>query len=110
MGKREIIWVTVSTTSRKQAEKIGMAVLKKRLCACFSLLPKITSVYFWPPKTGRLEKSKGPLLILETLEKNYSKIVKEVKALHTEKVPFIGQWEMENVDKNFYNWLKLEIK
>lgn len=110
MSKREIIWVTISTTSRRQAEKIGMAILKKRLCACFSLIPRITSVYFWPPKSGRLEKNTGPLLVLETVEKNYSKIVKAIKTLHTEKIPFIAQWEMENVEKSFYNWLKAELK
>jgi uncharacterized protein involved in tolerance to divalent cations len=52
----------------------------------------------------------GPLLILETLPKNYKKIISLVKSLHSDQVPFIGQWEMENVEKSFYNWLKAEIK
>lgn len=109
MADREIIWVVVNTNSLKEAEKIGRAVLKKRLCACFGIIPRIKSVYYWPPKSNKLETSKGPLLTLETLPKHYSKITELVKSLHSDKVPFIGQWEMENVEKNFYNWLKAEV-
>ncbi|MEK7618411.1 MAG: divalent cation tolerance protein CutA [Patescibacteria group bacterium] len=123
MADRELIWVVVNTNSTKEADKIGMAVLEKRLCACYGIIPRIKSVYYWPPrlarqkgrlasppKTSKLEISKGPLLTLETLPKHYSKITKLVKSLHSDKVPFIGQWEMENVEKDFYKWLKREIE
>lgn len=108
--EREIIWVTISTTSVKEADKIGMAVLKQGLCACYSIIERKKSVYVWPPGSKKLEVSKGPLLILETLPKTYKKIIKVVKSLHSEKLPFIGQWEMENVEKDFYSWLQKEIK
>ena len=110
MSEREIIWVVVNTNSTREANKIGLAVLKQRLCACYGIIPRIKSVYYWPPSSNKLEVSRGPLLTLETLEKNYAKIIKLVKSIHTDKVPFIGQWEMENVEKNFYNWLKGEVK
>lgn len=110
MSKNEIIWVTVNTNSTKEAGKIGLSVLKARFCACYSIVPRIKSVYYWPPKSNKLETSRGPLLVLETLPKHYSKIVKLVKSVHSDKVPFIGQWEMENVEKNFYNWLKQELR
>ncbi len=103
----EIIWVAVNTNSAKEAEKIGRAVLKKRLCACFGIIPRIKSIYYWPPKSNRLEQSKGPLLILETLSNHYQNIVKLVKFLHSDKLPFIGKIGIE-VEKEFYNWVKEE--
>jgi len=109
MSKNEIIWVTVSTSSSREANKIGTAVLKKRLCACYSLIPRMKSVYYWPPKLGKIETSKGPLLILESFPKSYNKIVKIVKEMHADTVPFIGQWEMENVAPDFYAWMKGEL-
>lgn len=109
MAQREIIWVTVNSNTTREANKIGLACLKRRLCACYALMPRVKSVYFWPPNSGKLETSRGPLIVLETLPKHYNKIIKLVKSLHSDKVPFIGQWEMENVDKNFYHWLKEEI-
>jgi uncharacterized protein involved in tolerance to divalent cations len=110
MSKNEIIWVTVNTNSSKEADKIGLAALKARFCACYSIIPRIKSVYYWPPKSNKLETSRGPLLVLETLPKHYNKIIELVKKLHSDKIPFIGQWEMENVEKNFYKWLKKELR
>ncbi len=107
---REIIWVVVNSNSAKEADNIGKACLKRRLCACYGIIPRIKSVYYWPPGSGKLETSKGPLLTLETLPKHYAKIVKLVKSLHSDQVPFIGQLEIEKVEKNFYNWLKTETK
>jgi uncharacterized protein involved in tolerance to divalent cations len=110
MAEREIIWVVVNTNSVKEADKIGRAALRQRLCACYGIMPRLKSVYYWPPKSNKLETSRGPLLTLEALEKHYAKIVKLVKSLHSDKVPFIGQWEMENVDKDFYKWLRAEVR
>ena len=106
---REVIWAVVNTNSLKEADKIGRACLKARLCACYGVIPRIKSVYYWPPKSNRLEVSKGPILTLETLEKNYSKIVKMAKRLHSDKLPLIGQWEIEQVSPEFYQWLKGEL-
>jgi|SRR3989344_424346 len=106
----EFISVVVNANSTKEAEKIGRAALRKRLIACYSLFPKIKSVYYWPPKSGKLETSKGPMLTMDTLPKHYNKIARLVKNLHSDKVPLIGQWEIENVTPDFYKWLKDEIK
>ena len=105
-----IIWVLVSSNSRAEAEKIGGVILKERLCACYSLYKKFGSFYFWPPKANRVEYSGGPLLVLETLPKNYPKITKRVRQLHSDKVPFIGKITVGQVDRNFYDWLSGELK
>ncbi len=107
---KSVIWVVVNSNSVKEADKIGKAILKERLCACYGIIPRIKSVYYWPPLSAKLEMSKGPLLTLETLPKNYLKITALVKKLHTDKVPFVGQFEFKNIESNFYSWLKNEIK
>ena len=121
MPKREIVWVIVSTNSLKEADIIGMACLKRRLCACYGIIPRLKSVYFWPPrlpnkrasrggtKFNKLETSKGPLLIVESLEKHYAKITKLVKLLHSDKIPFIGRCKIQAVEKIFFSWLKTEV-
>ncbi len=107
---KSVVWVLVNTNSQKEAEKIGRAVLKKRLAACFGLIAKIKSVYFWPPKTNQLETSRGPLLVLETLPKNYPQISRLVKRLHSDKTPFIGKLDIKEVDGDFYKWLAGAVK
>ncbi|MDE2311675.1 MAG: divalent-cation tolerance protein CutA [Patescibacteria group bacterium] len=106
---RKVIWVLVSTTSKKEAEKIGRAIIEQRLAACYGLYPKLKSVYFWPPKSDRLEESKGPLLVLETLPKHYARITSTVKKMHSDKLPFIGKITVDGIDKSFYNWMAREI-
>ena len=105
-----IIWVLVSTTSQKEAEKIGRSVLKKRLAACFGIYPRSKSVYFWPPGSNRLEQSKGPLLVLETLPKNVRMVSSVVKKLHSDKVPFVGSLTINNLNPQFLKWMRGEVK
>ena len=105
----KLVWILVNSNTKAEAEKIGKEVLKKRLCACYALIPRIKSVYFWPPQSDKFESSRGPLLVLETLPENAGKISSLVKKLHSDRVPFIGQIEIGNLNKDFFNWLKTEI-
>ena len=106
---KKITWVLVSTTSRKEAEKIGRALLSERLVACYGLYPKTKSVYFWPPRSGKLETSRGPLLVLETLPRHYARIARQVRQLHSDRVPFIGRLEIGGVGEDFYGWMEDEV-
>ena len=106
---KSVIWVLVSTASRKQAESIGKTLLKRRLAACYALYPKIKSVYFWPAGPYRLEQSYGPLLVLETLPKKYLAVTRLVKSLHSDSLPFIGKIKIDGIGKDFYNWMHREI-
>ena len=45
MSEREIIWAVVNTNSVKEADKLGLACLKKRLCACYAIFLQIKRVY-----------------------------------------------------------------
>lgn len=105
-----VIWVLVNSNSKQEAEKIGNAILRERLCACYGLYKKFGSTYFWPPKSDSLETSRGPLLVLETLPKNYREITKRVRRLHSDKVPFIGRLKIDGVNQDFYDWLKGEVR
>jgi uncharacterized protein involved in tolerance to divalent cations len=104
------IWVLVNCNSKNEAEKIGRKILKMRHCSCFDVIPRYLAVYFWPPKSSRIETSKGATLILETFREKYDLIKKEVKKLHSDKLPFIGFVEIKGLDKEYVEWIKGEIK
>lgn len=106
----KVIWVLVNSNSKQEADNIGKSLLKERMIACYGLIPRLKSVYFWPPQSHRLEQTKGPLLVLETLPNKYLKIVKRVKQLHSDAVPFIGKLKLDGVQADFYNWMKGEIR
>ena len=66
---KKIIWVLVNCNSVKKADYIGKALLKKRLASCYDIFLRLKAAYFWPPKSGRIETSKGAVLAVETLPK-----------------------------------------
>lgn len=105
----QVIWILVNCNNAKEAEKIGRKILKKGHCSCFDIIPRHLAVYFWPPKSGKIEKSKGATLILETFGEKYNLIKKEVKKLHSDKLPFIGFVEIKGLDREYAKWVGGEI-
>lgn len=106
----QAIWVLVNCNSAKEAEKIGRKVLKMRFCSCFDIILRHLAVYFWPPRSGRTESTKGATLILETFRKKYNLIKKEAKKLHSDKLPFIGFIEIKGLDEKYIKWMREELR
>ena len=103
------IWVLVNCNADEEGEKIGRAILGKRLSSCFDIFPRKLTEYFWPPKSGKIEKAGGCLLVIETLIDKYQAVTKQVKRLHSDKLPFIGFVEIKGVSQKYFDWLKGEI-
>lgn len=107
---KSIIWVLINCNSVKEADKIGSELLKKRFISCYDILPRLKTAYFWPPKSKKIETGKGTVLIGITLPRNLNKAFKVVEKLHSDKVPFFGSLKIDNVNEDYYKWLKGEIK
>ncbi len=107
---KAVIWVLVNSNNAKEAKFIGDQVLAARLAAGYSLISKSLNKYYWPPQSGKFETNTGPQLVLETLPKNYLKIVKLIKIIHSDKVPFMGRIRVDGVGMDFYAWMRGEIK
>ena len=106
----KVIWVLINCNSIKEAKSIGTKILEKRLCSCFDIMPRHLAAYYWPPKSGKIETSRGATLILETFKERYNLIVKELTKLHSDKLPFIGFLEIKGLSKDYINWMKGELK
>jgi len=106
----KVIWILVNCNSLKEARLIGKEILKKRLASCFDIIPRLLASYYWPPESGKIETSKGATLILETFKNKYNSAVKEIKKLHSDKLPFIGFIEIKGISKDYINWMKGELK
>lgn len=106
----QVIWILVNCNSKKETESIGRIMLKKRLASCFEIVPRHLAAYFWPPKSGKIETSKGATLVLETFKEKYSSVTKEVKKIHSDKLPFIGFIEIKGIAKEYIDWVKGELK
>ena len=101
-----MVFVYITCKDKKEAKKIGLALVKKRLAACCNIFP-IESIYWW---RGKIINDIEIVLIVKTLEKNFKTIEKEVKRLHSYIVPCIVEIPITRAGQGFLNWLRKEIR
>ena len=99
------VFVYITNPSKSEAKKIAKHLLNKKLVACANIIP-IDSLYWWK---GKIEKSKEHVLIVKTLERNYEKIKKEVRKIHSYTVPCIAKIKV-NTNKKFGKWIREVVK
>lgn len=100
-----MILVYIPCSSKKEAKKISFHLLNKKLIICANIFP-IESMYFWK---GKFERAKEHVALVKTMEKNWSKIKKEVKSIHSYSTPCIIKIKAD-ANKEYLKWLKGEIK
>ncbi|MFH1056858.1 MAG: divalent-cation tolerance protein CutA [Candidatus Micrarchaeota archaeon] len=99
-----MIFVYVTCMNAKEAEKIGSALVKKRLAACAVVIPKIKSFFSWK---GKMEKTAEALLFLKASAKNRKNLEKEIKKMHSYKVPCILFFSPD-ATKEYSAWVERE--
>lgn len=105
-----MIIVFITCKNQKEAKKIGLVLLKKKLVACSVVIPAVSSFYFWPPKKNKIEKSREAVLLIKTLENKFSAIEREVKKLHSYTVPCVLGIPVKRVHKPYLKWLSGELQ
>jgi periplasmic divalent cation tolerance protein len=98
-----LIYITCKDS--KEAKKIALQLLKKKLIACGNFFP-VTSLYHWKKK---VVNEKEVLLLAKTKDKHYKRIVQEVKKLHSYKVPCILKLTAK-ANPLYEKWVDKEVK
>ena len=100
-----MVLVFIICKDRKEAEKISLHLLKKRLIACANMFP-IRSMYWW---NGKIAKHAEVILIAKTNNKNFNKSVSEVKLIHSYKIPCIMKINAQ-ANKEYEMWANKEMR
>jgi periplasmic divalent cation tolerance protein len=103
----EFIVVFVTASSWEEAEKIGKALVEKKLAACVNMVRDIRSIFFWK---GKISDEREVLLIAKAKRKNFEKIEKEVKKMHSYEVPEIIALPILIGSKDYLDWVDKESK
>lgn len=75
----------ITCKDKNEAEKIALCLLKKRLIACANIFP-IGSLYWW---NGKIVKDQESVIIAKTKDKNFKKLINQVKKMHSYQIPCI---------------------
>ena len=98
--------IVICTCKEEDAEKIVNALLTKKLIACANEFP-IKSFFWWK---GKMEKEEEILLIMKSFEERWDAIQKEIKKIHSYKVPEIVSLPMKNCSSEYLHWMKSVVK
>ena len=94
--------VLTTTGNSLQARRLAQQLLKKRLAACVTLVPRVRSLYWW---RKRVEESGETLLLIKTRQPRLKSLFQQVKALHPYEVPEILALPISHGDPAYLRWL-----
>lgn len=100
-------FVYITTKNKKEAEKIGEALVKEKLAVCVNIISPVNSIYRWK---GKIEKAREALLIVKTKKSLAKKIIKKVKSMHSYECPEIIFFSISGGSRDYLEWIKENTK
>ena len=97
--------IYITCKDEREAEKISLHLLRKRIIACANIFP-IKSAYWWK---GKITKSNEHVMIAKTSNKNFKKLEFEVKKMHSYEIPCILRINA-SANKEYNEWMNREIR
>jgi periplasmic divalent cation tolerance protein len=107
MNQERAVFVYTTYPSLVEAERIGKAILEKRLAACVNILPGMISHYWWQ---GAIERGEEVVMIIKTRASLAQDVRATVKALHSYTVPAILVLPIEGGEPGYLDWLMRETE
>ncbi len=95
----------LSCKDMKEADKISFQLLKKRLIVCAKKI-SIRSNYLWENK---IESDDEVLLIMDSVQKNFSEVNQEVRKIHSYKVYNLLMTKVDNINIKSLEWLQKNL-
>ena len=92
----------ITCANIKEAKKISSVLARKKLIACANIFNNIQSVFLWKNKVNY---SKEVIIIGKTSKKLQTKIISEVKKIHSYDMPCIVFSKISSGNKEFLKWI-----
>jgi len=101
------VFVYTTHPSVVEAERIGRALVERRLCACVNILPGMISHYWWQ---GAIERGEEVVMIIKTRASLAQRVSDAVKQMHSYSTPAIVVLAVESVDQAYRDWIRQETR
>ena len=101
------IAIFVTCASKKEAAKIAKRLLSKRLIACANIVGGVESLFRWK---GKVDKASEALMIIKTTARNFRKVEKTIKGLHSYEVPEIIGLPIVAGEADYLKWIDESVK
>ncbi len=101
------VLVYVTAANRREARRVGAALLRERLAACVNLVGPVESQYWWQ---GKIETAREWLLLAKTRASLAKPLMARVKALHSYQTPCIVTLSLTAGNPAFLKWIGAETR
>jgi periplasmic divalent cation tolerance protein len=103
----EFIQILTTTATLEVAEKIGQALVERRLAACVQIAGPITSIYRWK---GKIERGQEFQCWIKTRQALLAPILTALKDLHPYEVPEILAIPILDGDNDYLSWIHNSVQ
>ena len=107
MNAERAVFVYTTYPSLVEAERIGKALLERRLAACVNILPGKISHYWWQ---GAIERGEEVVMIVKTRASLAEAVRAAVKEMHSYETPAILVLPIEGGEPRYLSWLMQETE
>lgn len=107
MTEDRAVFVYTTYPSLVEAERIGQAVLERRLAACVNILPGMISHYWWQ---GVIERGEEVVMIIKTRASLAESVRAAVKDMHSYTTPAILVLPIAGGEPGYLEWLMAETE
>ncbi|HEX7542615.1 MAG TPA: divalent cation tolerance protein CutA [Patescibacteria group bacterium] len=95
----------LSCKNIEEADKISNLLLKEKLIVCAKKI-SINSSYLW---NNKIESAREILLIMDSIEGNYSKIDKKISKIHSYKTYTFLMTKINKINNKALKWLQSSL-
>ena len=96
-----VVFTTAPTV--EEANDLASKIVEEKLAACVQILPPMTSYFFWE---GRIQQENEHLILVKTLEEEYSALEKFLIENHSYDVPEVVAVRAEHVSGAYLSWME----
>lgn len=99
----------ITTPDKKEAKKIGRALIEENLAACANIIDGMESIYKWK---GEIQEDNECVLIIKTHYSRVNKVTRRVKEMHSYECPCVISITLAENEGNedYLDWLEANSK
>ncbi len=107
MTMAQYLQVTTTTDSEEEAERIGAALIERRLAACVQVVGPIVSRYRW---RGAVERSTEWMCVAKTSTLRYAELEGAIRELHSYEEPEIVATPVVAGSAGYLEWIDRNVE
>jgi len=100
------IVVLSACASVKEANRIAIELVEKKLAACVNLVSGVRSVYRWKNK---IEKSQEVLLVIKTSRALFENVRSQIEKVHSYELPEVIALPVVDGAEPYLEWMDREL-